>query len=134
MRLILKILVLPIILVLTLLTAVLGFLVALAGWPLSIIASILGILSFITPAARIRAASGRRTVASMADSLLARAGITPRAFSHTISHKGGFSMDMGIELSPLCGMVICIIIAAFFALWGAGLLIVRLRQRRKRSP
>ena len=48
MRLILNILVLPIILVLTLLTAVLGFLVALAGWPLSIIASILGILSFIT--------------------------------------------------------------------------------------
>ena len=48
MRLILKILVLPIILVLTLLTAVLGFLVALAGWPLSIIASILCILSFIT--------------------------------------------------------------------------------------
>lgn len=47
MRLILNILVLPIILVLTLLTAVLGFLVALAGWP-SIIASILGILSFIT--------------------------------------------------------------------------------------
>ena len=43
-------------------------------------------------------------------------------------------MDMGIELSPLCGMVICIIIAEFFALWGAGLLIVRLRQRRKRSP
>lgn len=43
-------------------------------------------------------------------------------------------MDMGIELSPLCGMVICIVIAAFFALWGAGLLIVRLRQRRKRSP
>ena len=43
-------------------------------------------------------------------------------------------MDMGIELSPLCGMVICIIIAAFFALWGAGLLIGRLRQRRKRSP
>lgn len=43
-------------------------------------------------------------------------------------------MDMGVEVSPLCGMLICIGVAAFFALWGAGLLFAHLRQRRKRAP
>lgn len=43
-------------------------------------------------------------------------------------------MDMGVQVSPLCGMLSCIGVAAFFALWGAGLLFSRLHQRRKRAP